>query len=278
MNKLTALVATDFSPTSKLVFPTLQHLRQVFTLDVALVHVISSYWRNWFSSGLLEKSAAERLKILYEKSGSTYNPEKIVVLTGNPPDCIISLAEQLKVKYIFLGCAKFGSKGRYKTSHTVMGVARNAAQSVWICQSKSLKHLLCSIDGSQHSAKALKKAIELAVLFKAKLSVVSVIHRLDYNPLGLSDREIGREEARIKRAHIKKMETFLKKVDFENLEVKTFYPCGDPGEVIINMAEDLSLDLIVLGAKGHSLLRHLLLGSTTEKVLRYTPCSLLIVK
>jgi nucleotide-binding universal stress UspA family protein len=53
---------------------------------------------------------------------------------------------------------------------------------------------------------------------------------------------------------------------------------GDPREEIMRAAEDLAADLVVLGARGLTLLRRILLGSVSTAVVRHAPCSVLVVK
>lgn len=52
-----------------------------------------------------------------------------------------------------------------------------------------------------------------------------------------------------------------------------------PVSYIKKMVKEENIDLVIIGSKGtHSLLEELLLGSVTEKVLRYIPCDILIVR
>jgi nucleotide-binding universal stress UspA family protein len=53
---------------------------------------------------------------------------------------------------------------------------------------------------------------------------------------------------------------------------------GVPSDRIIAAAEDLGVDLVVVGAKGAGGLRRFLLGSTSHRVARYAPCSVLVAK
>jgi nucleotide-binding universal stress UspA family protein len=52
---------------------------------------------------------------------------------------------------------------------------------------------------------------------------------------------------------------------------------GDPADAIIELAEELGIDLIVMGNKGLSGARRFLLGSIPDKVSHHAPCSVLIV-
>lgn len=53
---------------------------------------------------------------------------------------------------------------------------------------------------------------------------------------------------------------------------------GDPADEIIRAAEELGVDLVVLGSHGTSGIKRFLLGSVSDRVLEYAPCSVLIVK
>ncbi|MCH7866902.1 MAG: universal stress protein [Myxococcales bacterium] len=51
---------------------------------------------------------------------------------------------------------------------------------------------------------------------------------------------------------------------------------ADPG--ISNLAEAIHADLIVMGSRGTGRLRHIFLGSVTERTVRHAPCSVLTIK
>lgn len=52
---------------------------------------------------------------------------------------------------------------------------------------------------------------------------------------------------------------------------------GDPAEVVTELAEEHDADLIVMGTRGHSKIRQMLLGSTAERVVEHAPCPVLTV-
>jgi nucleotide-binding universal stress UspA family protein len=53
---------------------------------------------------------------------------------------------------------------------------------------------------------------------------------------------------------------------------------GDPADTIVRMAEELAVNLIVMGTHGRTGLQHVLLGSVAEKVVRLAPCPVLTVR
>jgi nucleotide-binding universal stress UspA family protein len=53
---------------------------------------------------------------------------------------------------------------------------------------------------------------------------------------------------------------------------------GQPVDEILRLAEENQADLIVVGTQGHSGLKHLLLGSVAERVVRHAACSVLLVR
>jgi nucleotide-binding universal stress UspA family protein len=53
---------------------------------------------------------------------------------------------------------------------------------------------------------------------------------------------------------------------------------GRPADVICKTAADEKADAIIIPTHGHSGLKHALLGSVAEKVVRHAPCSVLVVR
>ena len=60
----------------------------------------------------------------------------------------------------------------------------------------------------------------------------------------------------------------------ENCRIRT----GHPYEEICKVARELNADLIVLGSRGNTGLKRVLLGSTAERVVRFAPCPVLVVR
>lgn len=64
----------------------------------------------------------------------------------------------------------------------------------------------------------------------------------------------------------------------EGLSIETVSRDGDPAHVIAEEAERRGADLIAMGTHGRSGLRHLLLGSTAERVVEHAPCPVMTIR
>lgn len=108
-------------------------------------------------------------------------------------EAIIQTANNINAGLVLLG-SKIYSSGRYKTQTTAGTVVRHARQSVCAANSYSLSNIICGIDGSALSARALNKAIEFSRSFSAKLCVTCVIWLPDFSLPGINHIKVGESE------------------------------------------------------------------------------------
>jgi len=74
------------------------------------------------------------------------------------------------------------------------------------------------------------------------------------------------------------LEQLAKELGRNNGQVETRLTIGIPAEEIVEVANKDSVDLIVMGTHGWTGIRHMLLGSVAEKVLRMATCPVLVVR
>ena len=141
--------------------------------------------------------------------------------------------------------------------------------------------IVVGTDGSETAAEAVRQARELARLAGATLSIVSA-----YSPI--SERRV-KDQQREAPADIQYeigpredvnliLDTAAAEARKEGVEVQTHPVEGDPGEAILNVAEETSADLIVVGNKGMTGARRFLLGSVPNNISHHAPCSVMIVR
>jgi nucleotide-binding universal stress UspA family protein len=142
----------------------------------------------------------------------------------------------------------------------------------------SIKNILCPIDYSVYSEKALKYAIEFAEKYNAKLYLM---HVLDIRIYDITDPELYNVNV-IDKETINKLRERLHKCISENtrknIEVETIVIEGVPFVEIIKKAREYKVDLIVLGTHGRTGLSHAIMGSVAEKVVRKAPCPVLTIR
>jgi len=139
-----------------------------------------------------------------------------------------------------------------------------------------LKRILLPTDFSAESAQAFPYAVWFARQFGASITLVYVVPTT--LPAELSHIGIVLEEKRL----AKEAETTLAKVRDRELPVdvavENIVLSGGPYYEICKTAGALGIDLIVMSTHGHTGLKHALLGSTTERVVRDAPCPVLTVR
>jgi nucleotide-binding universal stress UspA family protein len=150
----------------------------------------------------------------------------------------------------------------------------------------TIKKILIAIDGSKPSLDASEQAISLAAKYEAELIAVHVVSP-DVRHGYLEDVITPGLPASLKEVVVLAMEKGQKYLDdvkqnaSENkVEVRTEVLIGGSSVVkeIVEYAEEHQIDLIVIGTRGISGIKKMLLGSTASGVLSYGQCPVLIVK
>jgi nucleotide-binding universal stress UspA family protein len=129
-------------------------------------------------------------------------------------------------------------------------------------------------DGSATAAEAVKVAIEMARRFEAELVLLSVFRDAGAAPGGAGDPEL--EWASSASARLREMlDRTEEEVRRSGVECRTMTDEGDPGEVLVHLAEACEADLLVIGNKG---MHRRVLGSVPNTVTHRAPCSVFVVK
>ncbi len=142
----------------------------------------------------------------------------------------------------------------------------------------TIKNILCPIDYSIYSERALKYAIEFAEKYQAKLYL---IHVLDIRVYDITDPDLYNVNV-VDDETLKKLKERLSARVTEDTKgrvpVEAIIIQGVPFAEIINAAKERQIDLIVLGTHGRTGLSHAIMGSVAEKVVRKAPCPVLTIR
>jgi len=140
----------------------------------------------------------------------------------------------------------------------------------------TLRSILCPVDFSDHSQHALQLAIALAVQHQSRLVVLTAVDPI----LAEAARvrfSLDLAKAETEPALRKFVTAALPTTGSWAPQIGVAVSVGDSSDAILQAAEREHSDLIVMGTHGLGGFRKLLLGSTTERVLRRTPVPLLAV-
>ena len=140
-----------------------------------------------------------------------------------------------------------------------------------------IRTILLPVDFSEHSAKALDAATGLARSFGARLellhcyppSAAVVGHYGVVFPVDL--------ERKVREGAIARLEEWVQKATAVGIDARGTVTAAPPVSGIAEHALETDADLIVMGTRGLSGLKHLLLGSVAERTIRAARCPVLTV-
>lgn len=141
-----------------------------------------------------------------------------------------------------------------------------------------LKQILVPVDFSDCSHKALEYAFPFARQFHADITLLHVVH-IDYYAANSEYTTFDYPELieEMERAGKKQLEALARLVA-KQCPVKTAIQIGHAGSSIVETAKRRGTDLIIISTHGRTGFKRIFLGSTTEYVVRYAPCPVLIVR
>jgi nucleotide-binding universal stress UspA family protein len=141
-----------------------------------------------------------------------------------------------------------------------------------------IQKILVAVDFSEASQRALELATQLCTKFDASLEL---IHALEVpmpsvSPYGVvtSDTTFADE----RRAAREKLSALKQELEGRGFEPKAHLAEPPAPSAIDDMARSIDADLIVMGTRGNTGIKHVLLGSVAERTLRHSHCPVLTVK
>jgi nucleotide-binding universal stress UspA family protein len=140
-----------------------------------------------------------------------------------------------------------------------------------------LKRILVPIDFSACSKKALRYAIPFAEQFKASLTLLYVV-QVNYAVGELGAIDVSMLEGEMRQQAAQRLSGLVEDEVRKRVPVEAMVRTGRPVAEIVRAARELEADLIIVSTRGYTGLKHVLLGSTAENVLRHAPCPVLAVR
>jgi nucleotide-binding universal stress UspA family protein len=144
-----------------------------------------------------------------------------------------------------------------------------------------LGRIVVGTDGSETASEAVKQAAELAKATGAKLHVVSAYEPVPRDRLREESAEIPGDVAHSvgPREDVNQvLDGAVRTAKQAGVETQTHRREGEPADALLDVAEEVKADVIVVGNKGMTGAKRFLLGSVPNKVSHHSPCGVWIVR
>lgn len=143
------------------------------------------------------------------------------------------------------------------------------------------KTIVVGTDGSATAAEATRQAVELARAVGAQIELVSAYEPVATARLSKERRDAPEDVvwAISPREDVDAtLEEAAKLARDADVGVRVYARQGDPADAVLDVAEEVEADLIVVGNKGMTGARRFLLGSVPNKISHHAPCSVMIIR
>ena len=181
-----------------------------------------------------------------------------------------------------------GSAGHTGLSRFILGsIAERTLRSVSIpviavkedteAAKSEIRKIVLATDFSDHSRAAEDWALTLAKGFNARVEICHVTYVPTATWASVEIPPPVSLEEDLRREATPRIEEVLKRFKEEKVEADTHLISSAPSLAIPALAEELGADLLVMGTRGTSGLRHVLLGSVAERTVRMSSCSVVAV-
>lgn len=275
------LVAHDFSKSSENVLATATGLAKTFHSKVFLIHVLPDDINNEKVKLLLNETAKQKLTEAAENiKDQGVEVAKTMLRYGSPYVSIVNTAEKERVNLIVIGSGGNLKDTKFQLGTTAHKIIQKSNQPVYVVKEETplkVTRILCPVDFSSNSNRALKNAITMARRFEAELIIMNVMDSQGakwFVAEKASEKEMEAQQGQ----QNDQLEAFLEDFNLVGLDWHRDVRGGDPSTEILKAISEKKIDLLVMGTAGKTGLSRLVIGSVTEKVIREVLCSFITIK
>lgn len=289
------LVPVDFSAATGRAIETAQELGRRSGAAIHLVHVDDYYYPIGFmapgapvpmSMITFRNDNAKRIRSEFGALSKKFEiPAANCYIRNDHPvfNGVCKVAKQIEADLIVLRPHRRTGLSRFFEGSHAERIVQHSPCPVWVAgkrkrKTTSIDSILVPVDFSQCSFEALEYAIGFAERAAARLIVFHAVY-IDYaytadgfamfNLSALTDK--ARKDAELE------MQKFVRLAKFRDVKFETVVALAPPGPDICEFAEKRDVDLIITATHGRTGLKHLLLGSVAEHVVRHARQPVLVI-
>jgi nucleotide-binding universal stress UspA family protein len=252
------VVGLDGSPGAEAAVDWAVRLRGALGAEVVAVHAV----------GLLE-AGHER-----DRPAGADVADRVEIVDGPAVDVLLRAAEREQAALVVVGTRALDDHPERALGSTSLRVLQGARVPTLVVPASAptgtaaprLRHVLVGIDRSPASLAALEVAAELAGLLGGSLSVVEAFPLEPPFPLGSSAAGSGGEQEHELRRTAAAVEELVRTIRDRGIAVQVVVRSGEPAATLVQVADDVGADLVVVGSRGGGDPADPLLGSVARAV------------
>ncbi len=287
------LVPVDFSDITNVVLRVVKKIVEAHGGEVILFHAVSPVIYIPYPESLsvdvidvkilqeIEESkrreAEEKLKALSEFL-KPFRSRRIVDV-GDPRDLILEVEERENPDLVVIGSHKKGLVEKILIGSTAEKVVKHSVKPVLVIKGKEptfTGKVLIAYDFSKTAEKTIDYSLEFLKPFKVKVEVLHIEEPIDLPLVERIGEAIYEKYKEEKRKYMERIKERFQKAGFE-ISVKVVGG-KDPAEEIVRHVHAEDVELLIMGSRGLSGLKRIILGSTSTEVFRKVEIPILIYK
>ncbi len=206
-----------------------------------------------------------------------------MVRFGKPVQEIIKVTKEENIDLLVIGTHGRAGVDRFILGSVAERIVRTSVCPVMVIKGEKyagFKRIVVPIDFSDCSRKALEYAVATARSHNSTLTILHVYEESFIEPYvnaANSEKEADEIMKEIDRVNENRYDEFLKTVALSGVEYDKLLIKGVPETEIVETAMEQQADLLVMGTHGRTGIKHIIIGSTAEEVVRSVHCDIIIV-
>jgi nucleotide-binding universal stress UspA family protein len=296
------LLAVNGSPYTERIVNALISLRLASKNEVEVMTVVPGYtFLGDITLGMLnsvivnkkslndaqQKKATEIVDRVKGKLQSTGYSVTTSIHWGKPAEQIINKARDIEADLLIIGARGMSDSSRFPIGGVAQKVMKYSHTNVLIAREREprIRRILIAFDGSKHSNTAVRFLQELPLPQQSHIFPVTVVQShmeaiVKTPTLNLETNQHILEELKAmeEQAGRNLLDTAGESFRKSGYKVTPLLLKGEPAEEILNAADTLNPELIVVGARGLSGIETFFLGSVSQRIARFANFSVLIVR
>ena len=277
------IAGIDFGPFTDEVIEYSSFFAEVFDASLNLLYVIDylitppTYLAPYIEEEkrIAEGKYSELKKKLTDKGIKT----KTKVITGRLHESFDAEIRKINADMLVLGfmhhvLRRSSSEKLIKGLQMPMLVVRGERAESSKKESVKINRILCPVDFSDISGKTLEAAKELRNIFSSKLYVLNIIPSYVIKKKMKKYKDYDKAIKELFEQTSSSLNNFLKDHDIKD---SGLIEKAEPDKRIVSFSIEKDIDLIVMGARGLSFIKGMIIGSVTDAVLKSSPCPVLVI-